>query len=46
MWFGNFTRHWWALVGDRLFEVTTEAELELLLDGLRASQPHEGGPVR
>jgi hypothetical protein len=25
VWFGNFTRHWWAVFGDRLFEATTAA---------------------
>lgn len=45
VWFGHATLHWWALANDRLFEVATAGELELLLDSLQAPQPYEGRPA-
>lgn len=44
VWFGNFTRHWWALVDDRLYEVTTPAEMRMLLDSLHPMQPATDQP--
>lgn len=46
VWFGHATRHWWALAGDRLFEVDSAGELGMLLDSLQASQPDEARPDR
>jgi hypothetical protein len=40
IWFGNATRHWWALEGDRLIEAVTPEELELVLACLHPWQPH------
>jgi hypothetical protein len=46
VWFGSFTRRWWALEGDRLIEAATAEELGRVLDGLRALRPRQRGPTR
>jgi hypothetical protein len=40
IWFGNATRHWWALEDDRLIEAVTPEELERVLAYLHPWQPH------
>lgn len=39
IWFGGFTRHYWAHVGDRLVEADHPAQPAHVLDDLTSSQP-------
>ncbi|MBC6467510.1 hypothetical protein [Actinomadura alba] len=39
IWYGRFTRHYWALVGDQLLEAHHPAQLARILDDLTSSRP-------
>ncbi|GAA2120656.1 hypothetical protein GCM10009780_80920 [Actinomadura alba] len=42
-WFGAATRHWWALIDDRLVEADTPTELARMLDSIELASSHRPG---